>query len=153
MTEEKQLVRTAALITNHRRQAAHHEEDLMKHLGKSPVNTKVAVAVVSILLMAAAAGATQPGTWAAKADLPENLYFMATAEVSGIIYTFGGSSGEGIDQAVVRGTLDDIAGKIASSTIRKTAMILVGRALADDAGATSKLYDAGFSHEYREKKP
>ncbi len=96
MTEEKQLVRTAALITNHRRQAAHHEEDLMKHLGKSPVNTKVAVAVVSILLMAAAAGATQPGTWAAKADLPENLYFMATAEVSGIIYTFGGSSGEGI---------------------------------------------------------
>ncbi len=57
------------------------------------------------------------------------------------------------DQAVVRGTLDDIAGKIASSTIRKTAMILVGRALADDAGATSKLYDAGFSHEYREKKP
>ena len=31
-------------------------------------------------------------------------------------------------------------------------MILVGRALADDAAAASRLYDAGFSHEYREKK-
>ena len=56
------------------------------------------------------------------------------------------------DQVVVRGTLADIADKIASSTIRKTAMILVGRALANDATAASKLYDAGFSHKYREKK-
>jgi precorrin-4/cobalt-precorrin-4 C11-methyltransferase len=56
------------------------------------------------------------------------------------------------DQNIVRGTLGDIAGKISLSEIRKTAMILVGRALADDAAAASRLYDAGFSHEYREKK-
>ena len=53
------------------------------------------------------------------------------------------------DQRIVRGTLADIADKIQESEIRKTAMILVGKALADDATAASKLYDAGFSHEYR----
>ncbi len=53
------------------------------------------------------------------------------------------------DQQVVRGRLVDIAEKIRNSAIRKTAMILVGRALADDKTAESKLYDAGFSHEYR----
>lgn len=56
------------------------------------------------------------------------------------------------DQQVVRGTLADIGGKIAASAIRKTAMILVGRALADESTAASRLYDAGFSHEYRRKK-
>ena len=57
------------------------------------------------------------------------------------------------DQHIVRGLLSDISGKIRDSQIRKTAMILVGRALADEAAAPSKLYDAGFSHEYREKTP
>jgi len=56
------------------------------------------------------------------------------------------------DQRIVRGQLSDIYVKIKESAIRKTAMILVGRALADDDAAVSKLYDAGFSHEYREKK-
>lgn len=56
------------------------------------------------------------------------------------------------DQQVVRGTLADIGGKIAGSAIRKTAMILVGRALADESTAASRLYDAGFSHEYRRKE-
>ncbi len=56
------------------------------------------------------------------------------------------------DQQIVRGTLADIAETVNNSTIRKTAMILVGRALADEATAASKLYDAGFSHEFREKK-
>lgn len=53
------------------------------------------------------------------------------------------------DQHIVRGTLADIADKIKVSAIRKTAMIVVGRALSDDPTAASKLYDAGFSHEYR----
>ncbi|MCI5141100.1 MAG: precorrin-4 C(11)-methyltransferase [Candidatus Electrothrix sp. ATG1] len=53
------------------------------------------------------------------------------------------------DQHIIRGTLTDIADKIKNSTIRKTAMIVVGRALSDDPTAASKLYDAGFSHEYR----
>jgi precorrin-4/cobalt-precorrin-4 C11-methyltransferase len=54
------------------------------------------------------------------------------------------------DQRIVRGTLADIAGKIQGSEIRKTSMIVLGRALADDAVAASKLYDAGFSHGYRD---
>jgi precorrin-4/cobalt-precorrin-4 C11-methyltransferase len=53
------------------------------------------------------------------------------------------------DQQIVRGSLVDIADKIKASAIRKTAMIVVGRALSDDPTAASKLYDAGFSHEYR----
>lgn len=53
------------------------------------------------------------------------------------------------DQHIVRGTLADIADKVKASAIRKTAMIVVGRALSDDPAAASKLYDAGFSHEYR----
>jgi precorrin-4/cobalt-precorrin-4 C11-methyltransferase len=53
------------------------------------------------------------------------------------------------DQQIVRGVLADIAGKIAASNIKKTAMIVVGPALAEDSRIVSKLYDAGFSHEYR----
>ncbi len=56
------------------------------------------------------------------------------------------------DQRIIRGTLTDIAAQVSASGICKTAMILVGRALADDASAVSRLYDAGFSHQYREKK-
>ncbi len=56
------------------------------------------------------------------------------------------------DQQIVRGTLADIAGRMGESGIRKTAMILVGPALADGESAASQLYDAGFSHEYREGK-
>jgi precorrin-4/cobalt-precorrin-4 C11-methyltransferase len=53
------------------------------------------------------------------------------------------------DQQIVRGRLDDIAAKIQASRIRKTAMIVVGPALAGDSRIASKLYDAAFSHEYR----
>ncbi|WP_457573249.1 precorrin-4 C(11)-methyltransferase [Desulfolithobacter sp.] len=53
------------------------------------------------------------------------------------------------DERIVRGTLSDIGDAVRSSGIRKTAMILVGRALADSPSAASRLYDAGFSHEYR----
>jgi len=52
------------------------------------------------------------------------------------------------DQRIVRGTLADIAGKVAQEQISKTAMIIVGRALALDIPA-SKLYDASFSHGHR----
>jgi len=55
------------------------------------------------------------------------------------------------DEQIIRGTLEDIAGKIAASGIRKTAMIVVGHALSRDI-PVSKLYDAGFSHEYRSAK-
>jgi precorrin-4/cobalt-precorrin-4 C11-methyltransferase len=52
------------------------------------------------------------------------------------------------DQKIIRGTLADIAGKVAREQISKTAMIIVGRALARDIPA-SKLYDASFSHGHR----
>ncbi len=53
------------------------------------------------------------------------------------------------DERIVRGTLADIAGRVQQAGIRKTAMIVVGPALAEDSHIASKLYDAGFSHEYR----
>jgi precorrin-4/cobalt-precorrin-4 C11-methyltransferase len=52
------------------------------------------------------------------------------------------------DQKIIRGTLADIAAKVAAEQISKTAMIIVGRAL-ERAGAASKLYDARFSHGHR----
>ncbi len=53
------------------------------------------------------------------------------------------------DEQIIRGTLTDITEKIQASQIKKTAMIVVGPALAEDSQIASKLYDAGFSHEYR----
>jgi len=59
------------------------------------------------------------------------------------------------DQAVVCGTLEDIAGKVIAEGIRRQAMILVGDALrprlqGGGGFRPSKLYDPGFSHGYRE---
>jgi precorrin-4/cobalt-precorrin-4 C11-methyltransferase len=53
------------------------------------------------------------------------------------------------DQAVVRGTLADIARKTEEAKIGKTAMIVVGRALSREA-PVSKLYDPAFSHGFRD---
>ncbi len=52
------------------------------------------------------------------------------------------------DQQIIRGTLADIADKTAASGIKKTAMIVVGKALSLDV-PSSKLYDPSFTHEYR----
>lgn len=52
------------------------------------------------------------------------------------------------DQKVVLGTLEDIAGKVKEAGITKTAQILVGDFLGDKY-SLSKLYDPGFSHEFR----
>ena len=57
-----------------------------------------------------------------------------------------------LEQRIVRGTLADIGGRVRASAIRKTAMILVGQALGENDERVSKLYDAGFSHEYRSGK-
>jgi precorrin-4/cobalt-precorrin-4 C11-methyltransferase len=53
------------------------------------------------------------------------------------------------DCQVVRGTLADIAAQVTTAGIHKTALILVGAFLGDEYHY-SKLYDAGFSHEYRQ---
>lgn len=55
------------------------------------------------------------------------------------------------DEQILQGTLMDIADQVKQAGISKTAMVLVGRALARQGGK-SKLYDPGFSHEYREGK-
>ncbi len=55
------------------------------------------------------------------------------------------------DELIVRGTLADIAERVAEAGIRKTAMIVVGRALSREI-PVSKLYDSAFSHEYRSAK-
>ena len=53
------------------------------------------------------------------------------------------------DEQILRGTLADIAERVQASQIKKTAMIVVGPALAEDSRIASKLYDAEFKHEYR----
>lgn len=55
------------------------------------------------------------------------------------------------DQKIVLGTLKDIAKKVKEANITKTAQILVGDFLGDEY-SLSKLYDPGFSHEYRKKR-
>lgn len=53
------------------------------------------------------------------------------------------------DCQIVKGTLATIADQVSAAGIRKTALILVGEFLGDEYHY-SKLYDAGFSHEYRQ---
>lgn len=56
------------------------------------------------------------------------------------------------DEQVVRATLSTLPERVAHAAIHRTALILVGEALARPEGR-SKLYDAAFSHGYREAKP
>ncbi|SEA35496.1 precorrin-4/cobalt-precorrin-4 C11-methyltransferase [Desulfuromusa kysingii] len=53
------------------------------------------------------------------------------------------------DEKVIRGTLQDIAAKVANEGIKKTAMIIVGQALSRDI-PVSKLYHHAFTHGYRQ---
>ena len=53
------------------------------------------------------------------------------------------------DQKIIRGTLSDIAGRTQSEGITRTAILLVGPALARPLGSVSKLYDKSFTHGYR----
>ena len=53
------------------------------------------------------------------------------------------------DQKIVRGTLADIGAVVKEAGIGQTSMIIVGRALAREIPA-SKLYDARFTHQFRQ---
>jgi precorrin-4/cobalt-precorrin-4 C11-methyltransferase len=53
------------------------------------------------------------------------------------------------DQRVIRGTLADIAGKVAQARIERTALILVGPALAPRDFRDSALYDADYRRRFR----
>ncbi len=55
------------------------------------------------------------------------------------------------EQMTVKGTLQDIAKKVANAGIKKTALILVGDFLGDTY-YHSKLYAAEFSHEFRQSE-
>ncbi|MGQ9920674.1 MAG: precorrin-4 C(11)-methyltransferase [Desulfobacca sp.] len=58
------------------------------------------------------------------------------------------------DEMIIRGTLATIAQQVQAAGIRRQALILVGRALAPAEGQAtrSKLYDAAFSHGYRQPR-
>jgi precorrin-4/cobalt-precorrin-4 C11-methyltransferase len=55
------------------------------------------------------------------------------------------------DQKIIEGVLEDIAGKVRLADIGQTSLIIVGWALSRDIPA-SKLYDAAFTHKFREGK-
>jgi precorrin-4/cobalt-precorrin-4 C11-methyltransferase len=57
------------------------------------------------------------------------------------------------DERILRGTLADIAGRVQAEGIQRTAIFLVGHALARPAAVTSKLYDKSFAHGYRKGSP
>jgi precorrin-4/cobalt-precorrin-4 C11-methyltransferase len=52
-------------------------------------------------------------------------------------------------ERILRGTLGDIVAKLAAEPIERTALILVGRALAADAARESALYDADYRRRFR----
>ena len=53
------------------------------------------------------------------------------------------------DERIVRGTLGDIAQKLAAAPIERTALVLVGRALAATEFRDSALYDAEYRRRFR----
>jgi precorrin-4/cobalt-precorrin-4 C11-methyltransferase len=53
------------------------------------------------------------------------------------------------DERILRGTLGDIADKVAADPIERTALVLVGRALAADDFRESALYDPDYRRRFR----
>jgi precorrin-4/cobalt-precorrin-4 C11-methyltransferase len=53
------------------------------------------------------------------------------------------------DQRIIRGTLGDIVAKVAAAPVERTALILVGRALAAEGFRDSALYDADYQRRFR----
>ncbi len=56
------------------------------------------------------------------------------------------------DETIIRGTLSDIRGKVKAAGITRTALILVGRVLAQKDFDDSRLYAADHHHVLRPKK-
>ena len=52
-------------------------------------------------------------------------------------------------ELILRGTLGDIAAKVAAVPIERTALVLVGRALAAKEFRDSALYDADYRRRFR----
>src|SRR5216683_2105365 len=56
------------------------------------------------------------------------------------------------NERLIRGTLDDIREKTKEAHITRTALVLVGEALADGAAAESRLYAADHHHLMRPRR-
>ena len=56
------------------------------------------------------------------------------------------------DEQLIRGTLTDIRDQVKRAGITRTALILVGRALAGEGASESKLYAAEHYHVYRPRR-
>ncbi len=54
-----------------------------------------------------------------------------------------------LQQKIVRGTLNDIAGKVKEAGIKETALIFVGKVFNPKAYDFSKLYDPAFTTGFR----
>ena len=52
-------------------------------------------------------------------------------------------------ERILRGTLADIAAKVAAAQIERTALILVGRAIAPQDFRDSALYDPDYRRRFR----
>ncbi len=57
------------------------------------------------------------------------------------------------DERVIRGTLADIAGRLATAPVERTALVLVGRALAARGFRDSALYDPDYQRRFRGAPP
>ncbi len=57
------------------------------------------------------------------------------------------------DERVIRGTLGDIAQRLAAEPIERTALVMVGRALAARDFRDSALYDPGYRRRFRAGAP
>src|SRR5690606_14071912 len=53
------------------------------------------------------------------------------------------------DERIVRGTLADIAARVAEEPIERTALIFVGRTLAAEDFRESSLYDPAYQRRFR----
>lgn len=56
------------------------------------------------------------------------------------------------DQQIIRGTLSDIWRKVRNAKITRTALVLVGPVLGENAFRDSALYDAAYEHVLRNRK-
>ena len=57
-----------------------------------------------------------------------------------------------VHEEFIRGTLTDIRDQVKRAGITRTALILVGRALAGEGASESKLYAAEHYHVYRPRR-
>jgi len=56
------------------------------------------------------------------------------------------------DEKIITGTLGDIGAKLAAEAVERTAMVLVGPALAAENFRESALYDADYRRRFRGKE-